>query len=94
MLMLIWLVNVVINILELLIIINAVLSWIPEARYRFREATRVIEKITEPMMSPFRRLIPPSKTGNLDISPILAIVALEIIRRILITILVGSSIWP
>lgn len=94
MLMLIWLVNVVINILELLIIINAVLSWIPEARYRFREVTRVIERITEPMMRPFRRLVPPSKTGNLDISPILAIVALEIIRRILITILVGSSIWP
>lgn len=94
MLMLIWLVNVVINILELLIIINAVLSWIPEARYRFREVTRVIERITEPMMRPFRRLVPPSKTGNLDISPILTIVALEIIRRILITILVGSSIWP
>ena len=93
MLILIRLVNVVINILKLLIIIEVILSYFPRARYSFREVTRVIEKITEPMMRPFRRLVPPSKTGNLDISPILAIVALEIIR-ILITILVGSSIWP
>lgn len=92
--MLILIVNRAIDILQLLIIINAILSWIPEARYRFREVTRVIERITEPLMQPFRRLIPPSKTGGLDISPILAIVALGIIRQVLTSVLRGRGIWP
>ena len=92
--MLLSIINRAIDVLQLLIIVDAILSWIPDARYRFREVTRVIEKITRPLMEPFRRLIPPSKTGGLDISPMLAIVALGIIRRVLNTILIGGRIWP
>lgn len=91
--MLVLIVNHAINILQLLIIIDVVLSWIPEARYRFREVTRVIEKITRPVTDPFRRLAPPSRTGGLDISPMLALFALWIIRQILNSILIGGRIW-
>jgi len=92
-LMLVLIVNRAIDILQLLIIVDALLSWFPGARYRFREATRILEKITRPFMDPFRRLIPPSKTGGLDISPLLAIVALGIIRQIINSLLIGRGIW-
>jgi len=91
--MLVLIVNRAIDILQILIVIDALLSWVPEFRYRFREATRILEKITRPMTDPFRRLLPPSKTGGLDISPLLAIVALGIIRQILISLLMGRGIW-
>ena len=92
--MLVYILNRAIDVLQLLIIIEALLSWFPEAKYRFREVTRVIERITEPMLQPFRRLVPPSKTGGLDISPILAIVALGIIRQVLNSLLIRGRIWP
>lgn len=91
--MLIVIVNRAIDVLQILIIIDALLTWIPDARYRLREATRILEKITRPLTDPFRRLIPPSKTGGLDISPLLAIVALGIIRQIINSLLIGRGIW-
>lgn len=87
MLPLISLIHLVVNVLIILIVIQAILSWVPRLRWRFREVSRVLEKITEPLMSPFRRLIPPSKTGGLDFSPILAIIALQLVERILIAVL-------
>jgi YggT family protein len=87
MLPLIALVSLVVQVLIILIIIQAILSWVPDLRWRFRGASRFLDTVTEPIMAPFRRLIPPSKTGGLDLSPILAIVALQIVERLLIFVL-------
>ena len=87
MLPLISLIHLVVRVLIILIIIEAILSWVPDLRWRFRGASTFLEKVTEPIMAPFRRLIPPSKTGGLDLSPILAIVALQIVERLLISVL-------
>ncbi len=91
--LLLYLINVAINVLIVLIIVHAILSWIPEARWRYRQITRPIDQIAEPLLEPFRRIVPPSKTGGIDISPALAIVALAIIRRILISLLAGHGRW-
>jgi len=85
---LVYLIHLVFEVLFLLIIVQAILSWIPRARYRYREATRILDRIVNPMLDPFRRLLPPSKTGGIDLSPILAIVALQIIERLILRILV------
>jgi uncharacterized protein YggT (Ycf19 family) len=82
-----YLVHTVAYILSLLIVIHAVLSWFPKARYRYREATRLLDRVVEPMLSPFRRLIPPSKTGGLDLSPLFALLALQLIERVILGIL-------
>ncbi|MCX6375840.1 MAG: YggT family protein [Armatimonadetes bacterium] len=87
MLPLVSLVHLVVRVLIILIIIEAILSWVPDLRWRFRGGSRLLERITAPLMAPFRRLIPPSKTGGLDLSPILAIVALQIVERLLISVL-------
>lgn len=59
------------------LIIYILMSWVPASR----ETTfgRLLEKVTEPYLSIFRKFIPP--LGMIDISPIVAIYALNLISR-------------
>ena len=64
------------------IIIRALISWVsPDPRNPIVE---ILRKLTEPVLGPLRRLAPPSKTGGLDISPILAILLIQLIRYTII----------
>ncbi|MGY4689749.1 YggT family protein [Salibacterium sp. K-3] len=56
-----------------LIIIYILLSWFPNARES--SFGQILGTIVEPYLEPFRRFIPP--LGMIDISPIVAIVALH-----------------
>lgn len=91
--MILFLINKAIGVLVILIIVRAILSWIPEITWRYREITRVVERITEPILRPFRQLLPPYKTGGIDLSPALAIIALAIIQRLLDQLLIGRVVW-
>lgn len=91
--MILFLINQAIGVLVILIIVRAILSWIPEITWRYREITRVVERITEPILRPFRQLLPPYKTGGIDLSPALAIIALAIIQRLLDQLLIGRVVW-
>lgn len=51
------------------VIIRAVLSWVNvPSLYR---VALVLYRLTEPVLRPFRRLVPPRRLGGLDISPII-----------------------
>ena len=70
-------VNLVILTLRLFvfaIIIRIVLSWLG-SRDSYNPAIATLHAITEPVLRPFRRFIPP--IGGLDISPIFAIILLS-----------------
>ncbi|NCF50203.1 YggT family protein [Gammaproteobacteria bacterium] len=54
------------------IVIRVILSWLSPGGYN--PATAIIATLTEPVLRPFRRLIPP--IGGLDISPIFAMIML------------------
>jgi YggT family protein len=54
------------------IIIRIVLSWIAPQTYN--PVTAVLTSITDPLLQPFRRLIPP--IGGFDVSPVFAIILL------------------
>ena len=56
----------------LAIVIRVILSWLSPGGYN--PATAIIATLTEPVLRPFRRLIPP--IGGLDISPIFAMIML------------------
>jgi YggT family protein len=86
-LILVFLIKLAIQILVVLIIIHAVLSWIPEMSWRYPRWTRLLNRIVQPVLEPFRRMIPPRKTGGIDISPAVAIIALGILQRILAVVL-------
>jgi YggT family protein len=56
------------------IIIRIVLSWIGAAG-NYNPAVAIVSTITEPVLRPFRRIIPP--IGGIDISPVFAIILLS-----------------
>ena len=76
--------HIVLNIYLWIVILRAVLSWVYVPS--LYQAARVLYRLTEPVMRPVRRLVPPSKAGGLDVSPL--IVGLVIV--FLDNILVGS----
>ena len=82
-------VNKAIWVYQLLIIVRAILTWVPDLVYRHPEFMRFLERVTDPAIRPFRRILSPYKTGGLDLSPLLAIIALSIIGRVLNQLLVG-----
>lgn len=72
-----------------LILIRVLLTWINVDPYRpaiDHPLIRLLERITDPVLEPLRRLIPPVG-GRVDVSPVVALIILEIVRRVLITIL-------
>jgi len=56
------------------IIIRAVLSWfVVPSLYPLLV---ILHRLTEPVLRPFRKLVPPYKMGGLDITPMIAILAI------------------
>ncbi len=67
--------------LQWIVIIAALVSWVsPDPR---NPIVRLLWGITEPMFRPFRRLIPPSRTGNIDLSPLFVLLIIFLVSRFL-----------
>ena len=74
------LINTIFQVIYICLIARVVLSWIPHNSYH--PIVQIIYKITEPILRPFRIIIPLPMIG-IDISPILALIALMFIKRLL-----------
>lgn len=74
------LLSFILNIYFWSIIISIVSSFI--APFSTHPALLLVRQLTEPIMEPFRRLLP--SMGGLDLSPIFVFLSLQIIRAILI----------
>jgi len=69
--------------LDLAILIRVLFSWInPQPD---NPLVRFIYQITEPILGPLRRYIP--SFGGLDITPIVALVVLDFVRRVVLALL-------
>lgn len=75
----------IINIYSWLIIIRIILSWLQISPYS-NQIVHFFYVITEPFLKLFRKLIPPFPAGTLylDLSPILALLALRFIDLFLL----------
>jgi YggT family protein len=62
------------------IIIRIVLSWIAPQTYN--PATALLANITDPLLRPFRRYIPP--IGGFDVSPIFAIILIGALSMLVV----------
>lgn len=71
-----------------LIIARVVISWLSADPYN--PIVQFVVQITEPIFSLFRRL--PLRIGMMDLSPIVALVAVIMVQRILVGILVSVAI--
>ncbi len=76
-------INLLFTILSYAILIRVLLSWVRVDPYN--PLVQILYQITEPILAPFRRVIPPA--GGLDFSPIVAYFALEVVRRLLLRLL-------
>jgi len=66
------------EVLSLAIIFRAILSWFLT---RPNTLSIFLDKITEPILAPLRRIIP--RVGMLDFTPLVAIILLQLIARLL-----------
>jgi YggT family protein len=71
-------------------IISVILSWVAPGSYN--PGAQLVNQICEPLLAPFRKLIP--NLGGLDISPIFAFIALNLIDRFVIGNLAAMTGMP
>ena len=82
--------DVVLNIYMWVIIIRALISWVSPDPYN--PIVQILTKMTEPVLRPIRKLVPPHKVG-VDLSPLIAVLAVVFLQYALIDTLrrIGQS---
>ena len=76
-------VNLVFTILSLLIFVRVLLSWVQVNPYN--PLIRLLYNLTDPILAPFQRIIPPA--GGMDFSPLVALIVIDLLRRLLLSLL-------
>ena len=82
-------INVVFQVFGWAILIRVRLSWLPMANIRidpYNPAIRLLYSITDPILEPLRRY---TTFGMIDLSPLIALLLLDFIRQILISMLIS-----
>ena len=87
---------IVLDVIQWLVFAWVILSWIvffarqSSFRWRYKQFFGILEQLDEiltrmtmPMLRPFRRILPPHKTGGIDWSPMLLLLAIFIIRGLI-----------
>lgn len=76
------LISLVLSLFVLVLFVRGILSWIPEKRGALRTVDDIVFRLTEPVLAPVRRVIPPM--GGIDVSFIVVIVAIWIFRALVL----------
>ncbi|EJM55934.1 YggT family protein [Pseudomonas sp. GM48] len=78
------------NVLFYAMIISVILSWVAPGSHN--PGAELVAQITEPVLAPFRRIIP--SLGGLDISPIFAFIVIQLLQSWLIPRLAYFAFMP
>lgn len=73
----------IVEFFKFLIFIRIILSWFPNIDW-WKQPFKLLDNLTEPVLAPFRALIPP--IAGLDLSPIVLFIFLGMVKYILLTI--------
>jgi YggT family protein len=80
-------IDILSTVLVVAILIRALMTWImPNDGTGF---SRVLMDVTEPVLAPIRRVLPP--VGGIDFSPILAMILIQLVGRLLASIIANSA---
>jgi YggT family protein len=80
-------IHILATVLVVAIIIRALMSWImPQDGSGL---TRVLLDITEPILAPIRRVLPP--VAGIDFSPILALILVQLVSQLVTQLLASSA---
>jgi YggT family protein len=72
---------------NLILFARVLMSWLPGLDPR-NPIVQFLVQVTEPVLAPLRRLIPP--VAMMDISPIVAFLLLEVVRRLVLGALIAA----
>ena len=83
-------INLLFNVIYFLILARIIFSFIRVSPYHptWGPILRFVHQATEPIMAPVRNILPPM--GGLDFSPMLILIVASFLRRLIISILLGS----
>jgi YggT family protein len=76
------LINLIAQAVSLLMLAYAVLSWVAKP---WNQVRMFVDRISEPLLAPIRRVVP--LVGMVDISPLVLILLVQLIARILVTVI-------
>jgi len=72
----------ILSIYSWIIIAAALISWVsPDPR---NPIVVFLRQVTEPVLAPVRRLLPPWKTGGLDLSPLVVLIAIQFVQWVIL----------
>lgn len=80
--MLMYLIVRLVDIYTFIIFVYVLLSWVPTKQGTLAQINDVLARICDPYLNLFKRFIPPIG-GMVDISPIIAIIVLQLVVRVL-----------
>ncbi len=81
---LIFAIKLIFQVYIFIILVRVILSWIPHSRFSLFVAP--VYAVTEPVLDPIRRGLPPLRIG-IDASPAVAIILLWLIQQLIIKLL-------
>lgn len=76
----------VISIYTIIMVVYAVISWIPDIRGRW---TDYVAMLVEPVLAPVRRVVPP--IGGFDIAFLVVIILLQVLSRFVLATSCSTS---
>ncbi len=79
-------INLLFQVLTWAIIIRVLLTWFPNINPE-NPLVQILRSITDPILEPARRIVP--SVGMIDISPIVVLIVLEVMRNVLVSLLVS-----
>ena len=83
-------INLALTILYWLILIRALISWVSPDPYN--PIVQFLYKVTEPILYPIRKLLPLNFRFGIDISPIIAFLAILFLKSFLVKTLLELSL--
>ena len=84
------LLKLVLNIFLFAIIIRVILSWVNPDPYN--PAVSLLARLTDPLMLPAQRLLPPM--GGIDLSPMVVMIVLVLLQMLLLPPLLALTMVP
>lgn len=82
-------IDVVLTIFYWLILVRALVSWVNPDPYN--PIVQFLHTTTEPILAPIRRILPPNFRFGIDISPIIAFLAIIFLKSFVVSTLIGLA---
>lgn len=93
----IWLINLIFEIVFWIVFVDVILSWVlavQRPRWAQHPLVRLVQEISYQVLRPFRKLLDRTgiRTGPIDFSPMIALIALRMVQMLLIRFLQGIGV--